>query len=186
MDIKNMDFIQLLPLFMKEDEAVIGLSKGVDEVVEELAAKIDAFTTWDKLDKMSAAELDCLAEELHISWYDTNSPIDIKRKIIKDSDIVHSKLGTNWAALQVINTYFGEGRIIDWYEYGGNPGHFKIETVNQSILNEKSKDFIDLLEKVKRKSAHLDKIELISDGGCGIKVFIATAEIENLITVAKR
>lgn len=186
MDIKNMDFVQLLPLFMREDEAVIGLSEGVNQVIEELSEKIDTFTTWDKLDKLTSSELDYLAEELHISWYNKESPIEIKRKIIKDSDIVHSKLGTNWAALQVINTYFGEGKIIDWYDYGGNPGHFKIETVNQSILNEKAKEFLDVLEKVKRKSAHLDKIELVSDGNCGVKVFIATAEIETLITVVKR
>ena len=186
MDIKNMDFVRLLPFFMRGDEANEALSKGVNKVTEQLAERMDPLTTWDKLNKMTGEELDLLAEELHISWYDKDSPLDIKREIIKDSDIIHAKLGTNWAALQVINTYFGEGHIVDWYDYGGNPGHFKIQTVNQSILNEKANKFLDILNKVKRKSAHLDAIELVSDGQCGLKVYMGTVETEVVASLVKR
>lgn len=178
MDTRDVDFIKLLPFFMREDEADKGLSKGIDKAIDPLSDKIDLFTTWDKLDKMTGEEIDLLAEELHISWYDKDTTLDIKRQIIRDSDIVHAKLGTNWAALQVITTYFGEGKIVDWYDYGGNPGHFKVQTINQSILNSKAKKFLSILEKVKRKSAHLDAIELISDGWCGLKIHIGTVETE--------
>lgn len=178
MDIRHMDFMRLLPFFMHGDEADDGLSKGINEVTEKLAKHISTFTTWNKLDEMSVDELDLLAEELHISWYDKTAAADVKRQIIKDSDIVHSKLGTNWATMRVIETYFGEGKIVDWYDYGGNPGHFKIQTINQSIINTKLKKFMEILDCVKRKSAHLDEIELISDGNTNINVFIATVDTE--------
>lgn len=186
MDIKNMDFMQLLPFFMHGDEADEGLAKGINAITEQLSKKISPFTTWDKLDEMTGQELDLLAEELHISWYDKAAAIDVKRQIIKDSDIIHSKLGTNWATMQVITTYFGEGNIVDWYDYGGNPGHFKIQTVSQSILNTKAAAFANILNAVKRKSAQLDAIEVVSDGQCGIKAFIGTVETEIMATVVKR
>lgn len=186
MDTKNIDFIKLLPLFMRNDEADIGLSQGIDKAIAPLLDKIDLYTTWDKLNKMTGEELDLLAEELHISWYDKNTTLDVKRKIIRDSDIVHAKLGTNWAALQVINTYFGEGKIVDWYDYGGNPGHFKVQTVNQSIVNSKANEFLAILDTVKRKSAHLDAIEVVSDGWCGLKVYVGFVETEICASIVRR
>lgn len=186
MDINNMDFIKLLPLFMRDDPADIGLSKAVDKITEMLAEKGMLCSTWDKIDSMLGPELDMLAEELNISWYDKTAALDVKRKIIKDSDIVHSKLGTNWAALRVIETYFGEGNIVDWYEYGGEPYHFKVQTINQSILNAKAEAFMKILNAVKRKSAVLDSIELIAEGICEIKIYMNTIQSDVISTVVRR
>ena len=175
-----MDFIQLMPAFMKEDEAVQGLSEGVNRVTEELAAKIKLFSTWNQIDNMSGAELDMLAEELHISWYDKTAAIDVKRELIKNSDLVHSKMGTNWAVQNVIETYFGSGEIQDWYDYEGEPHHFKVITSNQSITAGAAEKFLSVLDKVKRKSAFLDGIEVVADGECDIKVFLLSVETETI------
>lgn len=160
MDIYNMDFIKLLPAFMREDAANIGLSKAVDEIIEQLAKKAATGSTWDQLNNMGEQELDLLAEELNITWYDKAAEISAKRTIIQESDMVHSKLGTNWAVKQVINAYFGEGRIIEWFDYDGKPYHFKIETPNKSILNKKQDFFQRMLNVVKRESACLECLEI--------------------------
>lgn len=186
MELNNMDFVRLLPLFMRDDDANIGLSNAVNVITEKLSERARLCSTWDKIDDMSEAELDLLADELNISWYDKKTTIDIKRKIIRESDIVHSKLGTNWAAKQVINTYFGEGEIIDWYTYGGEPGHFKIQTLNQSIMEEKYSNFISILNKVKRKSAVLDSIELILDGNLEINSYLAATTGDLVTTFVMR
>lgn len=181
-NIDNMNFLELLPAFMRTDETDIALSGAVDRITEDLARRIRLLSTWDKIDFMSTAELDMLAEELHISWYDRNAADDVKRSIIKDSDIVHSKLGTNWAAMRVITTYFGEGRIVDWFDYGGKPHHFRIETMNQSILKEKETAFLKILDAVKRKSAVLDAIDLVCDGENRVNVFLVNYETETITT----
>lgn len=181
-NIDNMNFLELLPAFMRTDETDIALSGAVDRITEDLARRIRLLSTWDQIDSMSTAELDMLAEELHISWYDRSTADDVKRSIIKDSDIVHSKLGTNWAAMRVIATYFGEGRIVDWFDYGGKPYHFRIETMNQSILKEKETAFLRILDAVKRKSAVLDAIDLVCDGENRVNVFLVNYETETITT----
>lgn len=186
MDLGNMDFIRLLPAFMRTDTANIGLADSLNAIVEELYSKILLFTTWDKIDLLRSDELDALAEELHISWYDKTAAIDIRRNIIRESDLVHAKLGTNWAAKQVINKYFGEGEIVDWYTYGGEPGHFKVQTFNQSILKEKYEQFMAILAKVKRKSAQIDSIELILDGSLEVKTYLAYTNSELMTTFVRR
>lgn len=180
MNINDMNFIQLMPAFMKEDEAVQGLSEGVNRVTEELASKIRLFSTWNQIDNMTGAELDMLAEELHISWYDKTAAMDVKRELIKNSDMVHSKMGTNWAVQNVIETYFGSGEIQDWYDYEGEPHHFKVITSNQSITSSAAEKFLSVLDKVKRKSAFLDGIEVVADGQCDIKVFLLSVETETV------
>lgn len=186
MDLKNMDFIRMLPSFMQTDAADIGLASAVDRIAEEIYSKIILFTTWDKIDCLRSDELDMLADKLHISWYDKTAAIDVRRNIIKESDLVHAKLGTNWAAKQVISRYFGEGEILDWYTYGGEPGHFKVQTLNQSILKEKYEQFISILDKVKRKSALIDSIELIMDGFLEVGTHLATTDSELMTTYVRR
>lgn len=182
---ESMNFLELLPAFMKTDETDIALSGAVDRITEKLAARIKLLSTWDRIDSMSVAELDMMAEELHISWYDKAASIAVKRNLIKDSDMVHAKMGTNWAAMKVIETYFGEGRIVDWFDYDGKPHHFKIETINQAVLKDKEAAFLKILAAVKRKSAVLDAIELVCDGECHINLFLINYETEIINTEIK-
>ncbi|MCM1388093.1 MAG: phage tail protein I [Bacillus sp. (in: Bacteria)] len=182
---ENMNFMELLPAFMRSDETDIALSGAVDKLTEQLAARVKLLTTWNQIDNVSENELDMLAEELHISWYDKAAPVSVKRSLIKDSDMVHAKMGTNWAAMRVIETYFGTGRIVDWFDYDGKPYHFRIETANQSVLKDKEETFLKILDAVKRKSAVLDAIELICDGECHINLFLINYETEVIQTEVK-
>lgn len=186
MELNDLEFIKLLPAFMRIDDADIGLSNAVDKLCVEIAKKAETASTWDKLDMLISKELDLLAEELNISWYDKFAATEVKRKIIQDSDIVHSKLGTNWAVLRVIETYFGEGAIIDWYDYGGEPYHFKVQTINQSIMNEKAEEFMKILNQVKRETAILDSIELIAEGICNVNIVVKGVQSDIVATMVRR
>lgn len=158
MNLSNLDFIKLLPMFMREDSAVKGLAAGVDEIIPQLADSLSTLSTWDCIDRLSEAELDDLAWELNIQWYDITADIGVKRELIKNSDKVFRHLGTKWAVENVITTYFGEGYIQEWFEYGGAPGRFRVYSTNPTLTQERLTDFLNLLNKVKRASAKLDGI----------------------------
>lgn len=181
MQLEELDFVKLLPEFMKKDEADKALAEAVSKMTQELASKIHLYSTWDKIDEMSTAELDLLAEELDIIWYDKNARKEIKKELIKQSDMIHAKLGTNWACLQVVEKYFGESKIVEWFDYNGQPGHFRITTLDQSIMSTKMNQFLDILNKVKRKSAHLDEIVLEADAFCNIIVHVGAYDYERII-----
>lgn len=186
MKLEDADLMELIPNFMKEDKAVQGLSDGVSTLIQKLAGRIKLFRTWDQIGNMESEELDYLADELNVFWYDQSATVDVKRKIIQDAFKVHAKMGTAWAVEQVISTYFGEGEVIEWYEYGGDPGHFIIQTVNQNVLRDKYDSFIKVLNLVKRKSTQLDAIELISDAQGNIYTYVATAVFDTITSVVAR
>lgn len=164
MKLDNLEFIRLLPQFMREDKAVIGLAKGVDALVPDIAAVIHKLSTWDCVDTMSEAELDEMAWELNILWYDTSAPIETKRDLVKNSDQVYKRLGTKWASENVIRAYFGDGYIEEWFEYDGEPGHFRIMSSNPSLEGDKFIEFLHILARVTRATAKLDGVIISLSG----------------------
>lgn len=158
MNTSNVDIVKLLPQFMREDGAAQGISGAISPAIQDVSKRLDLFSSWDKIDELPEAELDEIAWELNLSWYDKAASIDIKRTLIKTGIHMHSKLGTKWAVETIIETYFGVGIIREWWEYAGEPGHFKVLSTNPAITNERFNEFLALLEKVKRTSAHLDGV----------------------------
>ena len=69
MKLNDIEFIKLLPQFMQNDNAIIGLSLSTDEIIKSIHNKAKLFTTWDKIDNLPETEIDQLADELNIVWY---------------------------------------------------------------------------------------------------------------------
>lgn len=176
MKLNTIDFIKLLPVFMQNDGAIIGLSVATDKIIKKLHESAELFTTWDKIDRLSEEELDFLAEELNITWYLKSETIHVKHELVKNSDKVYQRLGTKWAVENVINTYFGDGYVQEWFEYDGEPGRFKIFSANPTITNERFMQFLDILNKVKRGSAHLDGVFITLTGRMQIHAGIGYRE----------
>lgn len=158
MNTQNVDIVKLLPAFMRDDCAARGFSAPLSDMVHEISATLDLLSTWDHLDTLPEKDLDELAWEINLLWYNKAASMDIKRSIVRNGFLTHSKLGTKWAVENVIATYFGVGIIREWWEYAGNPGHFKVLSTNPTITNERLDEFLLLLEKTKRLTAKLDGV----------------------------
>lgn len=128
MKLDDVDVLQLVPEFMRKDEAVLGLAAAVNKLIKEPGGKIKTARVWDQIDNLTDLQLDELAYELDIDWYDATLPIENKRAIIKSADLVHSRRGTKWAVQQVLIDTFGSGTVKEWYEYNGQPFHFRVST----------------------------------------------------------
>lgn len=176
MKLTELEFIKLLPQFMRDDQAVQGLSLAMDIIIPQLSESVEALSTWDQIDSLSEAELDELAWELNIQWYDTGATLEVKRDLIKDSDKVFQRLGTRWAVENIISTYFGEGYVEEWFEYDGEPGHFRVLSPNPSINEESLNAFLNLLNKVKRASAKLDAVIITLSGQVNMAAGVAYHE----------
>lgn len=173
----TLDFIRLLPSFMRGDLAVLGLAGAMDEIVPPLTGSIGLLTTWDKINELGEDELDELAWELNILWYDKAANIETKRDVILNSDKVYRKLGTKWAVENVIQSYFGEGYIREWFEYEGEPGHFRVYSTNPTVNNEQLTAFLNILDKIKRHSSKLDEIFITLTGEMKLAAGIGVREV---------
>ena len=164
MKLQEAEILKLLPAWMRDDGSVKGLAEGTDEVTRALAARIKLMSRWNQIDQLSEADLDEMAWELNIQWYDSTAPIETKRAVIRNSDRVYAKLGTRYAVEQIITDYFGSGEVREWYQYGGAPYHFKVLSDNPGLVNDNLDLFLSLLRTVKRRSAWLDAILICLTG----------------------
>ena len=156
----SIDLLKLLPAWMRSDKANIALADGIKPVADTIAVDLKRLTRWNTIDQMSEEQLDYMAWELNVLWYEPTATIEVKRELIKKSDLVYMRLGTKWAVRQVVEDILGNATIEEWWEYGGKPYHFRIVCKDLAILGERYDKLMPIINVVKRKSAWLDAIAI--------------------------
>jgi len=161
----DVDFTRSLPQSLKDDPNMAALGKAISGELQENIHMSRLTLIYARIDELSEEWLDILAVDLHVDWYDPDSPIEVKRAIIKDSVRIHMTLGTRPAVERVLTAYFGSGQVQHWYEYGGEPHFFRIITDNQSVSFAQEQQFMRILNIVKRKSSWLEqlRVELVEE-----------------------
>ncbi len=160
MKLNEVDLTKMLPLFMKQDKYDVLLAEGMSNYFSQQSIDSERVIIVGKTDYLNEAECDQLAHDMNIFWYSNSASLEIKRKLIKDAPLVFNKLGTVWAVERVINSYLTDTELQEWFEYGGDPHHFRLVTGNEQILESDFEVFLNILNKIKRRSQWLDSIIL--------------------------
>ncbi len=157
---------QTLPDFLLADRNGYALAKAVESALKSMCATVQAgVDAVQDVDKMPEWRLDELAWEYGAEWYDYDATLEIKRSQIKGVQDFFNRLGTPYAVESALSAVYGDGTIKEWFEYGGDPFHFKAYTTNASALTENRKKFIALLDVVKNVRSVLDGIVYYGSGG---------------------
>jgi phage tail P2-like protein len=158
MELKTADVINLQSRFMRDDIAVRGYSAALSGQIRKLANETEKVAIYSRIDELPEDVLDILAWQFDVLWYDSDSTITEKRKNIKKAIEIHRIKGTPAAVQMVIEIYFGDGDVEEWFDYGGDPGHFRVTTANPSADAEKATLLANAVNAVKRLSAHFDGV----------------------------
>lgn len=159
MKLEEIKIEQLLPLFMRQDACNLAFAKVANEALRVLAKEIGKLSTFDALEQLNTAELDELAEELRVLWYDRDFSDDQKRALIANSDKVYMQLGTRAAVQQVVSDVFGVATVEEFWEGGLDPHYFQIQVEDAGKLSaENEAKLLRMLDFVKRKSQWLKMI----------------------------
>ena len=179
MKLSTLEFLRLLPEFMRDDPAIKGLADAVEDILASPAQEVPNATVWNRIDQMDEAQLDELAWELDIDLWSTSWCIATKRATAKSSDRIYQKRGTKWAVEQVVKDVFYGGYVMEWTEYSGEPFHFRISTEYPLQDAATVERFYRLVARAKRASARLDEIEFAQNArvkaycgaaACGVSV----------------
>jgi phage tail P2-like protein len=157
-DLKNIDLLKLQTKHMQQDPTTQAMCATLTPQLRQVADEVKNCLIIPRVDELPEEILDELAYELHVDWYDATASIDVKRNLIKNSDKVHMYLGTPYAVEQVVQDYFGDGYVEEWFEYGGQPYYFRVVTSNSAVTGELANQFTQAVEKVKRKSTILEQV----------------------------
>lgn len=141
------NFMRSLPSVLANDENLNALAMSVAEALEIQAGQIDNILIYQNIDTMPEDLLDILAKDFKIDWWDANLPITEKRNLLRTGWSMHRILGTKGAVIVAISSVYGNAHVEEWFEYNGQPYHFRIVVDSDETIADGDK-LLSVLEKI--------------------------------------
>ena len=156
---------QTLPYALRNDRRIVALAAAVAEQLTITAKMIhDTDGFFYRIMELDERVLDMLAYDLHVDWYDYAAELETKRNLIASSVFVHRNMGTPSAIYRVIEDAFGTGVIEEWFQYGGQPHHFRVKSENAEQVNQNLGHFLEMIAKAKPVSEVLEHVTVTQEG----------------------
>lgn len=156
-------FTDIMPDNLASQTETQAFAYAVGRQIEKLCAYSDAARTYAAIATMPEWLLDYMAVELRTPSYDENYSQKTKRALIQGSLLFYTQMGTPAAVNRIIETIFETGYIEEWYEYDGDPHHFRAYVGDGGEVGPgELEEFRRVLSSVKRLSSWLDDIITIT------------------------
>lgn len=176
---ENGEMADLLPSALKDDVDVICISYAFRCAVA-LVLQAQARTRlYADIDAVPEKILDLMALESKAPYYSEELDISTKRELVRKAVSWRSRAGTKAALQELITTLFGEGEVVEWFDFDGGPGtpgEFDIVT-SAPLTPELFSQFTQIIEQVKNESSHLRRIGIAReiDGNAYASVAVAAS-----------
>jgi len=159
-DLKGSLFTDITPENLASQLEVQAFAYAVGRQVEKMCMCADQVRVYAAVDDMPERILDVVAVELRTPAYNESFPIEVKRELVKETIPFYTKLGTPAAVSKMIHAVFGGGSMEEWFDYGGDPHHFRavVNITEMEIKPGAVREFIRIISSVKRLSSWLDEI----------------------------
>ena len=165
-------FTDIMPDNLASQAEIKAFAYAVGRQIEKLCAYADAARTYAAISTMPEYLLDYMAVELRTPSYDETYSLKTKRAIIQEALLFYTTMGTPAAVNRIIRTIFETGYIEEWFEYDGEPHHFRAYVGAKGEIGPKELEKLRrVLSSVKRLSAWLDEIITIASMDQEIAVF---------------
>lgn len=161
--LKEAQITDSLPSWLSNETNVKALSYAASRQMKKVLAYSDAAKVYADVMKCTHAVLDMLAFELQIPKYKDSYSLDTKRRMVLNGLVYWLRMGTAGALEDLCSDIFSNAVMTEWFDYDGEPGHFRITTDNRRITDNDIREFHKVINTVKRLSAHLDAVEIILD-----------------------
>lgn len=154
----ELDLMRFLPEWMRTDETAQGLVYAVQNQLNTIAAEVPLVLLYSRISTMDEALLDEIAWGLSIPEYRSEYDADIKRRLVQTAIQTHRTRGTVAAVEKIVTDIFGDGWIEEWFDYTGDPYHFKIHTSNIGAVDADAEEFDHAVKTTKNLRSVLEEI----------------------------
>ena len=156
--LRNAKITDALPQILAKEPWAQAMAYAINRQLNRLLTYADGVLIFASIDKMPDKILDILSVELRLPYYDQTFSTVVKRELIKGALQYWATAGTVESLTKILANIFGDATIEEWYEYGGEPGYFRILTTNPNVTGETLAQFTKTAQDVKRLSAWLEEV----------------------------
>lgn len=175
-ELNTENIISTLPYVLTLDPKMVALAQSIANVLARRMSEIETLMIYERIDQLPEDLLDILAYDFKVDWWDYSYTIEEKRATLKNSWYVHRHMGTKAAVETAISAIYPNSKVKEWWEYDGDPYHFRlIIPIDSSTLDPvKHAAVLRLVDFYKNLRSVLDEIEYIG-GESEAPIYVFTA-----------
>lgn len=159
-DIYTVKLLDILPESIRSDPQVRAMSEAISSELRAVSAAIAETILLPRIDELAEEIVDLLAYQQHVDFYEADLVLQQKRDLAKQSVAWHRRKGTKWAVEQVVSIIFQNAIVSEWFEYGGEPYFFRVET-EETLKAETDLDrLVRLIDATKNTRSWLENITI--------------------------
>ncbi len=159
-DLRDGKITDLINNQMAYNPETMSIGYAILQEKQRLMALADRTRLMAVVENLEEWVLDYLALELRAPLYEDGFAVEVKRKLIAGALSFYTKLGTPSTINWVTRTIFGGSQLQEWFEYGGEPYHFRMAVTlgEDEFTGEKNSKMRDMINACKNLRSHLDAI----------------------------
>lgn len=149
----------LLPSSLARSQTVRDVAKACGASLHDVVDQMSGLLIYSRIDELDEAVVDDLAWQFHVDFYDTGLNLAQKRVLVKSAIKDHKYKGTPWAVKSVIKAIRGDVVLQDWYQYGGEAYHFRVNGFAGPMVSaDELTRLVTAIDSVKNVRSWLDGI----------------------------
>lgn len=155
------------PKALAEDPSFYALAQVVAGLLEKRREELGCVALYPQIGEVGEKLADILAHDFKVDWWDNDYSLEEKRRTLQSSWQVHKTLGTKAAVEKAISAVFPHTTVEEWFQYGGEPYHFRlhIDLNGEHLDKEKQDRVMDRVGFYKNLRSHLDEVGYFSTAG---------------------
>ena len=158
-DLQSVSLLDILPPNLLADKQIHAVARALDDELQKITAETRNALLLPRLDELSEEVIDLLAWQWHVDFYESSMSIETKRQLVRESIAWHRIKGTKAAVEKMARTVFKGGVVTEWFEYGGEPYHFRIDLLTApNITQDDTARLLAVVNAAKNVRSVLDEL----------------------------
>lgn len=155
------NLLSTFPIALREDGSWWALAQVIAHALAKRSEEAERARIYPAIDTLPEQVLDILARDFKVEWWSDSYTVEEKRRTLKGAWAVYRQMGTKAAVETAIRAIYPKTSVEEWFDYGGEPYHFRINLdFSGEIWNEeRPKKILERTEYYKSLRSHLDSLD---------------------------
>jgi P2-related tail formation protein len=133
---------------------------------------IPCVSVLDNIGHQPSDVTDLLAIEQRTPYYNQALPLEVRQALVAGTGKLNSIKGTKAAVEQTLTAAFGSGTMQEWWQYSGEPGHFRMLVTDFPNSDQQTDEINRAIAASQRLSSHLDAV-IVVETTVGTTMYLA-------------
>lgn len=177
--INEISLLDILPSSIRDDEKVIAVAKSLDVELQKLSLQTKLPLHLPRLNELDHDVLNELAWQYDAIFFEPeNMTLEVKRQIVANSIKQWRTVGTPYAVRQMLDNFAKGTQIQEWFEYGGEPYHFKLLLKELRDLDDNGETIMRLINSTKNVRSWIDAFDFDLTKDVIDKLFVGIMDLQ--------